>query len=91
MANRSGWAYGFQQHSGEWLTIAGSAHTAPGLRPSREDAEAALSLTKLHTWKRAEGEQLVTAHVTETRHSGVGGRGMAYRITTGTALPAKAA
>jgi len=89
MTTGSGWAYGFRE--GEWLTIVGSACEAPGLRPSREDAEAALSLTRLHTWKRAEGEQLVTAHVTETRHSGVGGRGMAYRITAGTALPAKAA
>jgi hypothetical protein len=91
MADRNGWAYGFQTRSGEWLTVVGSAYEAPKLRPSREDAEAALSLTKLHTWKRTEGEQLVTAHVTETWHSGMTGpRPYAYRITAGTAQPAAA-
>lgn len=84
MANRSGWAYGFTRNAGDWLTIVGSAHTTPVLRNSREDAEAALAETRLHGWKPYPGEMLATAHVTEVWHPGVGGRGVAYRITPGT-------
>lgn len=82
---RSGWAYGFTFKDSPWLCIVGSAHTAPVLRESREAAETALDETRLRTWELHPGERLVTAHVTETWHGGVGGRGMAYRITPGTA------
>jgi hypothetical protein len=93
MANRSGWAYGFQKRDGEWLTIVGSAYQAPRLLPSRDDAEAALGQTKLDTWNLSEGLQLVTAHVTGTWHASLTGlrRPYAYRITAGTAQPTKAA
>lgn len=83
MANRSGWAYGFTYRDSEWLTIVGSAHTAPPLRESADDAEKALGETQLHTWKLHAGDALTVAHVTETWHSGVTGNGMAYRITPG--------
>lgn len=82
MPGRSGWAYGFTRTVGDWLTVVGSARTTPVLRESREGAEAALAETKLPAWER-HGDILATAHVTEVWHPGVGGNGMAYRVTPG--------
>jgi hypothetical protein len=77
-ADRSGWAYG-EAEGGEWLTIYGSAHTAPVLYPSREAAAGALAASPLA------GRGLTVAHVTEVRHPGMTGpRPYAYRITPGT-------
>jgi hypothetical protein len=82
--NRTGWAYGFTVTGSEWLTIVGSAHTTPQLRASREEAAAALDGTALRGWPLGKNEALSVAHVTEVWHGGVGGRGMAYRVTPGT-------
>jgi len=83
MTNRSGWAFGDRgEHNGapsRYLTILGSAHEAPALYGTREEAEAALDgKPKL---KAAAWLNMTVAHVTEVRHGGVTGRGYAYPIT----------
>jgi hypothetical protein len=78
-AQRAGWAYGEAGSSGQWLTIVGSAHQRPVLHPAREAAEAALDADP-----RLKSNLLVDieiAYVTEVRHGGVTGNGLAYRIT----------
>ena len=88
MANRSGWAFGDRgvwsvgEHKGEqsrYLTILGSAHTAPKLYATQAEAEAALDARP--NLKAAKHMNIVVAHVTEVPHAGVTGRGYAYPIT----------
>ena len=87
MANRSGWAYGDRgvwnvgEHKGDlsrYLTILGSAYTAPKLYGTQAEAEAALDKTGMRAAKHL---NMVVVHVTEVAHGGVTGRGYAYPIT----------
>lgn len=85
--NRSGWAFGDRgvwsvgEHKGEqsrYLTILGSAHTAPRLYATEGEARAALDR---HPLRDSKHMNMVVAHVTEVSHPGVTGRGYAYPIT----------
>lgn len=87
MKNRSGWAFGDRgvwnvgEHKGEqsrYLTILGSAHTAPKLYATEEEATAALAR---HPLAKSPHMNMTVAHVTEVPHAGVTGRGYAYPIT----------
>ena len=78
MTARSGWAYGEHIGSQAWLTILGSAHTAPVFYPTREEAERALDESGLRDRPHL---NMTVAHVTEAPHGGVSGRGYAYRVT----------
>jgi hypothetical protein len=82
MKNRSGWAFGDHgTHDGgpsAYLTILGSAYTAPELYGTREEAEEALGR---HPLRNSPHMNMTVAHVTETPHGGVTGRGYAYPIT----------
>lgn len=81
-APRSGWAYGdrnvWNGEQSRYLTILGSAHTAPKFYPTQEAAQAALDV---HPCRDNPHMHMTVAHVTEIRHSGVTGRGYAYPIT----------
>ena len=86
--NRSGWAFGDRgvwnvaPHKGDlsrYLTILGSAYTAPKLYATQEEAEKALDARP--GLRAAKHMNIVVAHVTEVPHGGVTGRGYAYPIT----------
>ena len=86
-AQRKGWAFGDRgvwsvgEHKGDlsrYLTILGSAHQAPKLYATEEEARAALARHPLANSKHL---NMVVAHVTEVPHPGVTGRGYAYPIT----------
>ena len=87
MKDRAGWAFGDRgvwnvgEHKGDlsrYLTILGSAYTAPKLYAPQDEAEAALDKAGM---RHAAHMNMVVAHVTEVPHGGVTGRGYAYPIS----------
>jgi hypothetical protein len=79
MSGRSGWAFGERiPEDSPYLTILGSAWTAPTLHGTEEESRAALAASPA---SRSPHLRLVVAHVTEGWHGGVSGSGHVYKIS----------